>query len=64
MIAAVCFPSHSILIVFPVDLFKQVVVPIGSLLIYLSGKLEGVVFLELDGEVAASEVFRGLMSRS
>ena len=53
MTAAVCFPSHFILIVFSVDhlhidhhvgLFKQVVVLIGILLIYLSGKLDDVTF--------------------
>ena len=63
MIAALCF---RILYCLSVDhlhvnhhvvLFKHVVVLIGSLLIYLSGKLEDVVVLELNGEVAAFEVF-------
>ena len=62
MMAAVCFPSYFIRIVFPLIIF--VVVLIGILLIYLSGKLEDVVVLELDDEAVVYEVFIGLMSRS
>ena len=35
----------------------------GSLLVYLSGKLEDVFVHELDGVVAAFKIFIGLMSR-
>ena len=47
-----------------VVLFKHVVNLVGSPLIDISGKLGDVVVLELDGVVAAYEVFIGLTSRS
>ena len=46
-----------------VGLFRQVVALLGIFLIFLSGKLEDVVVLELHGVVAALD-FVGLMSRS